>query len=381
MNQKPDLASIDFDQNPFVVIWETTRACALKCVHCRAEAIDYRNPNELSTRQAFLLLKEIRLFGKPLVVLTGGDPMRRPDIYEIVEYGDGLGLRIAITPSGTNEVTFEALKDLKESGLARLAVSLDGSTANIHDAFRQVVGSYKWTLRIMRWANELDLSLQINTTITRHNLEDFDNIARVLETFRVSLWSVFFLVPVGRASLSQEPCAWDLEKIFNRMAELSRFSSYQIKSTEAPQYRRVMLQNLRQPKTVPDDSLNEGSFTWSSACRSENVPRPILPVNDGKGFVFISHTGEIWSSGFLPLSAGNVKKDSLVDVYRNSKIFKTLRDTSKLKGKCGACEYKSVCGGSRARAYAVHGDAMASDPFCVHVPKGYQVSDEEMKFW
>jgi radical SAM protein with 4Fe4S-binding SPASM domain len=307
--------------------------------------------------------------------------MRRPDICEIVEYGAGLGLRMAITPSGTSEVTFEALKDLKERGLARLAVSLDGSTANIHDAFRQVAGSYEWTLRIMRWANELDLSLQINTTITRHNLEDFDPIAQLLETFHVSLWSVFFLVPMGRANLSQEPRAQDFEMIFNRMAELSRFSSYQIKSTEAPQYRRVLLQNLKQPKTVPDDSLNEGSFTWSNACRSENVPRPIRPVNDGKGFVFISHIGEIYPSGFLPLSAGNVKTDSLVDVYRNSKIFKTLRDASKLKGKCGACEYKSVCGGSRARAYAVHGDTMASDPFCVHVPKGYQVSEEEMKFW
>jgi radical SAM protein with 4Fe4S-binding SPASM domain len=214
--------------------------------------------------------------------------------------------------------------------------------------------------------------LQINTTVSRHNLEDFDPIAQLLETFHVSLWSVFFLVPMGRASLSQEPRAQDFEMIFDRMAELARFSSYQIKSTEAPQYRRVILQKLKRLKTVPDDSF---------ACRSENVPRPILPVNDGKGFVFISHTGEICPSGFLPVPAGNVKTDSLVDVYRSSKIFKTLRDTSKLKGKCGVCEYKSVCGGSRARAYAVHGDFMASDPFCVHVPKGYEITDEERRFW
>ncbi len=378
---KPVLESVDFDQSPFIVIWETTRACALKCVHCRAEAIDFRSPGELSTSQAFLLLQEIRTFGTPLVVLTGGDPMRRPDIHEIVEYGADLGLRMAITPSGTKEMTFEALKDLKESGLARLAVSLDGSTAEIHDAFRQVAGSYEWTLQIMRWADELDLSLQINTTVSRLNLGDFDQIADLLEIFRVSLWSVFFLVPMGRANFSQVPGAQELEKIFNRMTDLARFSSYQIKSTEAPQYRRVALQSLRQNKSVPDDSLSEGSFTWSSACRAENPPRPILPVNDGKGFVFISHQGEICPSGFLPLVAGNVKTDSLSDVYRNSPLFRTLRDASKLTGKCGACEYKSVCGGSRARAYAVHKDFMASDPFCVHVPKNYRISEEEKKFW
>ena len=209
----------------------------------------------------------------------------------------------------------------------------------------------------------------------------FNQIADLLEIFRVSLWSVFFLVPMGRANFSQVPGAQELEKIFNRMTDLARFSSYQIKSTEAPQYRRVALQSLRQNKSVPDDSLSEGSFTWSSACRAENPPRPILPVNDGKGFVFISHQGEICPSGFLPLVAGNVKTDSLSDVYRNSPLFRTLRDASKLTGKCGACEYKSVCGGSRARAYAVHKDFMASDPFCVHVPKNYRISEEEKKFW
>lgn len=370
-----------FDQEPLVVIWETTQACALKCLHCRAEAIDRRSPDELSIDQAFALLEEVRRFENPLVVLTGGDPLRRPDVMDIVEYGSVLGLHMAMTPSATHEASYDLLKKLKEAGLARMAVSLDGSNAKSHDAFRQVPGSFEWTLRIMRWANELDLPLQINTTVSRHNLEDFDSIARLLEEFHVTLWSVFFLVPMGRASISQEPKATEFERIFNRMAELSRFSSYQIKSTEAPQYRRVLLQKGKQQKLVPEDWLSEGSFTWSSVSRSENQPRPILPVNDGKGFIFISHTGEIYPSGFLPVSAGNVKKDSLSEVYRNSPMLRTLRDSSKLKGKCGACEYKAVCGGSRARAYAVYGDWMASDPFCVHVPKGYAVSEEEMKFW
>jgi radical SAM protein with 4Fe4S-binding SPASM domain len=348
---------VSFDLAPVVVIWETTQACALKCVHCRAEAIDRRSDEELTTDQAFSLLEEIRRFGDPLVVLTGGDPLRRPDAVDIVEYGTVLGLHMAMTPSATPEVSLSLLKELKKAGLKRLAVSLDGPTAEIHDAFRGVAGSYDWTLKIMRWANEIGLSLQINTTVSRHNLQDFDAIAAFLEKFKVDLWSVFFLVPVGRATLSQEPGAREFEKIFERMSELSHTSSFQIKSTEAPQYRRVLIQTNRQS------------------------PRPILPISDGKGFVFISHTGEVYPSGFLPVFAGNVKKDPLVDLYQNSELFRTLRDASKLKGKCGACEYKSICGGSRARAYAIHRDVMASDPYCVHVPKGYEVSVKEESYW
>ena len=217
-----------FDQNPYIVIWEMTQACALKCVHCRAEAIDRRSAQELSTDQAFSLLEEIRLFGNPLVVLTGGDPLRRPDAVDIVEYGSVLGLRMAMTPSATPEVSVGLLKELKTAGLQRLAVSLDGSTAELHDAFRGVPGSYDWTMKIMRWANELGLSLQINTTVSRHNLQDFDAIAQLLETFKIDLWSVFFLVPIGRATIVQEPKAQEFESIFQRMTELSRSAIHRI---------------------------------------------------------------------------------------------------------------------------------------------------------
>lgn len=365
---KSGIEEIDFNIAPFVVIWEMTRACSLKCVHCRAEAIDYRHSDELTTEQAFTLLDEIRHFGNPLVVLTGGDPFRRMDAVDIVRHGSEVGLRMAMTPSGTGEITEKHIKALKTAGLTRLAVSLDGSTAAVHDSFRRVAGSYEWTLSILRWAHDVGLSLQVNTTVSLHNLEDFDRIADLLEKMHIDLWSVFFLVPVGRAALSQIPRAKDFERIFERMAELSRSSSYQIKSTEAPQYRRVVLQKLKQLRKT-------------SANTTESPRRQIISVNDGKGFVFISHIGEIFPSGFLSLAAGNVKSDSLVDVYQNSELFQTLRDYSKLKGKCGACEFKSVCGGSRARAYAVHGDMMASDPFCTHVPKGYRVNADETRFW
>lgn len=381
MVSKPDFSTVDFNQSPFIVIWEMTRACALKCLHCRAEAIDRRSPDELSTKEAFALLSEIRRFGKPLVVLTGGDPLRRPDAKKIVAFGSGIGLRMAMTPSGTGEVTMKDLLDLKEAGLARLAVSLDGPSAESHDAFRNVQGSFDWTMRIIRWANAMGLPVQINTTVTRYNLADLEALARVLEGMRIVLWSVFFLVPTGRGRLEDGITATEYENVFHRMADLAAHASFDIKSTEAPHYRRVLIQR-KKSKPYPDEGIREGSFTWIHAARNaEDAMRATKGVNDGKGFVFISHTGDILPSGFLPLTAGNVRRDSLVEVYRHSVLFKALRNPSKLKGKCGACEYKAVCGGSRARAYAVHGDPMASDPFCVHVPKGYSINKEEKRFW
>lgn len=344
-----DPRTLDFDQRPYLVIWETTRSCALKCLHCRAEAIDRRDPRELTTAQAFGLMDQIARLGAPLTVLTGGDPMRRPDILDIVRYGTGLGLRLALTPSGTPEMTRDRVRGLKEAGLARLAVSLDGSTAGIHDRFRQVPGSYGWTLDVIRWAEELGLPSQINTTVTRYNLDDFDRMAELMLTLPIALWSVFFLVPVGRGQRDDEISAEAYEEVFHKMADLAERAPFDIKSTEAPHYRRVLLQRGAAGRRRPE--------------------RAAFGVNDGKGFVFVSHTGEVWPSGFLPLSAGNVKAQELGDLYRDSPLFRSLRDTARLTGKCGRCEYKNVCGGSRARAYAVAGDVHASDPFCVHQPR------------
>lgn len=411
MNFKPDPPTVDFEKSPFIVIWEMTRSCALRCVHCRAEAINERNPGELTTEQAFLLLDEIRRFGtpppvssrhltgqialqsqetggggKPLVVFTGGDPLRRPDAKEIVDYGTRIGLRVAMTPSGTAEVTLKDLEELRANGLARLAVSLDGSTPFLHDGFRGVQGSFGWTMNIIRQADKIGLPVQINTTISKHNIEDLDELCFLMEDLRIVLWSVFFLVPVGRGKLEDEIGGYEYERVFNRMAHLSNRVSFDIKSTEAPHYRRVLVQKMVKKRPSDVDRAPMGA-TPPPACDDRLRDRPMYMgqagggVNDGKGFVFVSHTGEIYPSGFLPISAGNVKKDSLVDVYRNSNLFKTLRDYSKLKGKCGVCEYKAICGGSRARAFAVCGDMMAPEPFCVHVPKGYKISKEEMEFW
>jgi len=369
---KTDLAAVDFPGSPFLVIWETTRACDLACKHCRAQAVRDRHPSELTTREAMGLLDEIRRFGRPLVVLTGGDPLKRPDTLEIIEYGAGLGLRIGLTPSGTPLMTREILRQLKDAGLARLAVSLDGSRPEIHDAFRGVAGSYDWTLRMLHAARELGLSTQVNTTVSRYNLNDFGDLAALMTGLGIALWSVFFLVPTGRARPEDVASAEEFERVFHAMYDLSRTAPFDIKSTAAPQYRRVILQRQVEERRAgrrhsPPTPLTAG-VGFSLA---DGVGRA-KGVNDGDGFVFISHTGEIYPSGFLPVSAGNVRTDSIVDVYRDAPLFRELRDRSLLKGKCGVCEYREICGGSRARAYALMGDWLEAEPYCVHVPSAYR---------
>ena len=359
------LPVLDFAESPFLVIWETTRACDLACVHCRASAVQRRDPAELRTGEAMRLLDTIREFGRPLVVFTGGDPLKRPDTIELVAYGTERGLRMGLTPSGTPLMTRRVLQDLKEAGLARLAVSLDGSSAGRHDAFRRVHGSFDWTVRMLREARELGLSIQVNTTVTSHTVDDLDAIAALVGELGVTLWSVFSVVPTGRARPDMVPLPDEQERVFHRLYELSTQVAFDIKTTAAPQYRRVLLQRQkearRQGAEIPGDEGGVGFSLAGGAGRAKGV-------NDGSGFVFISHTGEIHPSGFLPVRAGNVRRDDLVQVYREHPMFKALRDPNALRGKCGACEYRTVCGGSRARAWALTGDWLESDPSCAYQP-------------
>lgn len=360
---------LDFDQRPFIVIWETTQACDLACVHCRACAQPVRSALELSTDEAKRLINEVAALQAPVFVLTGGDPLKRPDIFELVEYASTHGVRISLTPSATPLLTREAILQLKHCGLARLAISLDGPTADIHDAFRRVPGSYDWTLQAIRWAREIGLPVQINTTITRHNLEHLDSIIALLEQLDIVLWSVFFLVPTGRGSAIDLISAAEAERVFEKLYETSRRVKFDIKSTEAPHYRRFLLQRRTEEK-------RKGNSHWLPPMLGLSTPdgigRAPRGINDGKGFVFISHLGEVFPSGFLPVSAGNIRTQSLTDLYRHSPLFVALRDTGNLKGKCGVCEFREVCGGSRARACALTGDVFAEEPCCVWQPKDHR---------
>jgi radical SAM protein len=365
----PTLAAVDFSQAPFIVIWEVTRACDLACVHCRAEAVARRHALELTTDEGRRLLEQIREFGRPLVVLTGGDPIKRPDIYDFIAYGDQLGLRMTITPSGTPLMTAAVIDRLQAAGLARMAVSLDGSTAAIHDAFRQVQGSFDWSVHMLRHARRIGLSTQVNTTVTRRNFDDFDRLCALMVDLGIDLWSVFFLVVTGRGRPEDEIDAEQHEIIFAKMYELAQRVPFDIKSTAAPPYRRFVLQQqVAQRRNGGTRGARPRSIGFALKGGLARAPKS---VNDGNGFVFISHLGEVFPSGFLPISAGNVRRTPLPTIYRDSELFQTLRDYAKLKGKCGVCEFREVCGGSRARAYGVMGDYLESDPYCAYVPARY----------
>jgi AdoMet-dependent heme synthase len=361
----------DFDQAPFLVIWETTQACDLACKHCRAEAQPDRHPDELTTAEAKKLLEDVRRFGPIIFVFSGGDALKRPDIVELVAHGASLGLRMAITPATTPLATREVLQALKDAGLSRLAISLDGSHPGIHDEFRQVDGSFEHGLRILRTSQEIGLTTQVNTVVAKHNLEDFDALIELMTEVGIVFWEVFFLVPMGRARPQDVASAEEFEAVFEKLYDLSKTAPFDIKATAAPQYSRLVLQKKVAERRNGGDTDNDVLTDGAAFSMSDGIGRA-RNVNDGDGFMFISHTGEIYPSGFLPLYAGNVRQDDLVEVYRTAPLFQQLRDRSQLKGKCNVCEYRPVCGGSRARAYAVTGDPLEAEPYCAYVPVKYR---------
>jgi AdoMet-dependent heme synthase len=347
----------DFAHSPFVAFYEVTRACDLHCKHCRACAMTQAHPNELTIAQSKALLDDFAAFpNPPLLVFTGGDPMKRPDVGDLVEYAVGVGLKTAMTPSATPLMTYDAIRRLKHAGLSRLALSLDGAYPETHDSFRGVPGSFHDTLRILRDAHDLELPIQVNTTITRYNVGEVDAMAALIAKLEIELWSVFFLVPVGRGLKEQRITPEQYEQVFEKLYQHARYEHFAIKTTEAPHYRRYVLERMA------DDSLLRKPAR-------DRVQRAPLGVNDGRGVMFVSHTGSIFPSGFMPVRCGKFPEQSIVDVYQNSPMFVALRDKNRLHGKCGACEYKQVCGGSRARALAVSGDAFAQEPDCTYVPK------------
>ncbi|WP_074949185.1 TIGR04053 family radical SAM/SPASM domain-containing protein [Alicyclobacillus macrosporangiidus] len=359
----------DFAQNPFIAIWEVTRACQLHCLHCRAKAQRHRHPLELTTEEGCRLMDQIAEMDRPLLVFTGGDPLEREDLFDFIRYGRERGMEVAMTPSATPRVTKEALLRAKAAGLARCAFSLDGSTREVHDHFRGTRGSYDLTVGALGMLREIGMPIQVNTTVSRYNLEDLPHIADVVESFGATLWSVFFLVPTGRARAQDMIDADEAERVMEWLWTQSQVRSFDVKTTAAPHYRRVVLQHrTRGDGGPPGTDLARcvppvGGVDFAAGGPGLRAPRS---VNDGNGFVFISHTGDVYPSGFLPVVAGNVRQTRLADIYRHSPVFRQLRDPALLKGKCGACEFKAVCGGSRARAYAVTGDFLESDPACAY---------------
>jgi radical SAM protein len=376
MHQIPARGGRNYDEAPFLAIWEVTQSCDLACKHCRAAAQPIAHPEQLSTEEGKKLIDQIAAMEVPIFVFTGGDPLKRPDLYELIRYAAEKNVKVAVTPSATPLLTREAIFKMKEAGLVRMAISLDGSTPEIHDAFRGLPGAWARTMQAIEWANEAGIPIQVHTTISRHNAHDLDNLCALFETQKIVMWNVFFLVPVGRGQLGDLLSGEEFEQVFGKIYELSQRVSFQIKTTEAMHYRRYLLEHNLKERQMGHGHAQAAAQAYEPGTPQADATTRTMGwatrrVNDGKGFLFVSHTGHVYPSGFLPLDAGSVREKPLAEIYREAPIFKALRDTGRLKGKCGVCEYKEICGGSRARAYALTGDPLEQEPCCIYQPRNW----------
>jgi heme b synthase len=342
-----------------LVAWETTRSCNLACVHCRAAADNGPYEGELDTKASFRLLDQIAETGNPIIILTGGEPLLRPDIFEIAKYGTDKGLRMVMAPNGTL-VTEEVAEKMAASGIQRISISLDGSTRETHDAFRGVDGAFDGALQGIENAKKKNIAFQINTTITKQNLDQIPKILKKAEDLGAVAHHIFLLVPTGRGKYiaNQAIDSEEYEKTLNWFYDQRDKTPLQLKATCAPHYYRILRQRAKA----------EGKKVTFDTHGLDAVTRGCL---GGIGFCFISHTGTVQPCGFLHTDCGNIKEKTFGEIWNNAKVFTDLRNYSKLKGKCGPCEYNRVCGGCRARAYEATGDYMNEEPLCTYRPAGY----------
>lgn len=355
--QQADRVARNYAERPLLVYWEMTQACRLACRHCRAEAIPTSRPCELNHTESLTLLRQIAAFGDPLphLILTGGDPLERADLFDLIDAANALGISVSITPAATKKLTRAVMGELKAHGIQSLGLSLDGSDAARHEAVRGVQGCFDWTIRAARLAAEFDLPIQVNTLVAAETADDLPAIFNLLKTIQVMRWSLFFLISVGRGRVLEEVSPEEGEALMNWVYDLSHVAPFQIKTTEAPSYRRIALNRMR------------GERMWSDHLQRTAVYRG-FGIRDGHGIMFVSSTGDIYPSGFLPVTAGNIRNNRIADVYRNAPLFRSLHSPGQFNGKCGRCEYRAICGGSRARAFAHTGNPLESDPFCPYEP-------------
>lgn len=341
-----------------LVFWETTTSCNLKCIHCRASAAECRSPEELTTDQSYALLREIASFAKPVIVLSGGEPLVRDDIFDIASYGSSLGLRMVLATNGTT-LDAKIVNKLKESGIQRISVSIDGADAERHDSFRGVAGAFESALNGIHCANVEGLPVQINTTIARHNYHQIQQIYDLAISLNACALHLFLLVPTGcgKEITDTEMIAPDqYENVLNWIYDTSKTSSINLKATCAPHYFRVIRQRAKAEgiKITPDihglEAMTKGCLAGSAVC-------------------FVSYKGDVYPCGYFPVSAGNVITTPMRDIWTQSELFRQLRDHSLLEGKCGICEYARVCSGCRARAYGETGNYLGEEPYCIYLPK------------
>lgn len=371
--------AIDVDRRPFIVIWEVTRACDLACLHCRAEAVPCAHPDELTTAEARTLIDEVAAFGSPppLFVLTGGDPIKRPDLLQLIEYAAGRRLPVALSPSATPLLTSRVIADARAAGAVALSLSLDGDSAAAHDAFRGVPGVFDRTLGAWEAAQTAGLKVQINTTVTGANLMALPGIARLVRDRGAMVWSVFFLVPVGRGAVLPQITAAECEDVLHFLYDVG--TAMPVKATEGHHFKRVVLQRtILERRGIPPAAVLPLGAVYRGLCAAlgpwpsgTGRRRSPMDVNAGRGFVFISHTGTVHPSGFMPLPAGNIRRRPLGEIYCDSPLLRVLRNPACWQGRCAGCEFRDACGGSRSRAYAATGDPTGDDPLCAYVPGSF----------
>lgn len=368
----------DFPVNPLMFYYEVTRACDLVCKHCRASAQEQAAPDELSTEQALALLDDVARFPrKPTICFTGGDPLKRADLFQLIRHATDLGIGSALTPSATPLATFDAFKKAKEAGTSAIGISIDGPNAEVHDAFRGFSGSFQKALEMLQYARDLELPVQVNTSITRRNAHLVDDIAEMLADKGIMMWSVFFLVPVGRGVEEIRITPKEYREVFAKLYRHSQTKPYSVRTTEAPHYRRFVLEQGGDPTSAPSSRPSFPNSAFAAAMKTEPKAAPASPhghghghgraplgVTDGRGIMFVGYNGEITPAGFLPVVCGKFPNDSVVDVYQNHPTFKALQDPNNYKGVCGQCKFRFSCGGSRSRAYALTGDYLAAEPDC-----------------
>ena len=361
---------IDLGARPILVFWEVTRACLLACRHCRASAIPEPLPGELSTEEGKRFLESLTSFGRPypVVVLTGGDVLMRPDLLRLATLAGELGLPVAISPSVTPRLEHETLSALRQTGVKVASLSLDGASAETHEGLRCVKGHFEATLDALRLLRTHGFTAQVNTVVRPENVEELPQIAAIVDEVGASIWEVFFLVRVGRGAQLPELSPEESEDVCHFLVDASRYG-FIVRTVEAPFFRRVVTwrREGRDFETGPlYNRLVERLYSLLGEPRLE--PRAQTKgTRDGKGIVFVSHNGEVFPAGFLPLAIGNVRDESLVRIYRESPLLQAIRAAS-FRGRCGICDYADLCGGLRARAYAASGDPLAEDPACVYAP-------------
>ncbi|NJN68726.1 MAG: TIGR04053 family radical SAM/SPASM domain-containing protein [Chloroflexaceae bacterium] len=381
----------DLNERPFIVVWETTQACDLACRHCRMGVNDAHDPQILSFEEGCRLMDQVLEFGKPrpIFIMTGGDPFKREDLFDLIRYGAERGILVAVSPSGTPLLNAENIRRIKEAGARAMSLSIDGSNAAIHDDFRRVPGVFERTVEGWKIAREVGIKVQINTTVTRYNLFDLPHIFRLAYQIGAMTWSLFFLVPTGRALSEDEISPEDYEAVMNFLYDASKFIS--AKTVEGHHYKRIVVQRAAlEIKGLPPEPYMHLNETYhrlrdhlDQMVREENLPPPLerirrapMHINSGNGFVFVSQRGDVYPCGYLPIQVGNVRQQSLSDIYRDSPVMRSLRDRSQLTGRCGVCEFYSLCSGSRSRAYAMTGDVLSEEQFCIYQPGSFPFVNE-----